>query len=150
MLGFSRSSQDLISTERVSVDFGLYWTFSDLFLALRGDLPQHFPQQQFSSVNSTEEADQLQRNRSRVLTYSALSTVRHLTRPRTSTPPEPPAEYPTDCPSVSDAQGNQTQANRTRQHPLEGDAECSEINLAQGSRGRKGSRYKQKVSVECL
>ena len=32
----------------------------------------------------------------------------------------------------------------------EGNAGCAEINLAQESKGRKGSRYEQKASVECL
>jgi hypothetical protein len=68
------------------------------------DLPQHFPQPQFSSVNSTEGADRFQRNK--------------FASPRLRTPPLPnlPPCHPLSAPLGQVlAMGNQTLMDRTGQ-----------------------------------
>ena len=58
-VGLLLSSRQRLKTERVSVDSGLFRTSSHGFQVLGCDLPQHLPQHQFSSVNSTEDAKRL-------------------------------------------------------------------------------------------
>ena len=77
-------------TERVSVEFGLIRTLSDLFQVLGYELPQHLPHLLFSSVNSTEGANRLHQNDSGQSIYPNITT-----QPQNTTQPPPPAVEPT-------------------------------------------------------
>jgi hypothetical protein len=94
----------ITEAERVSVEFGLTWTNSDTFQVLGRDLPQHLPQRQFSSVNSTEAADRLRRS------HSASARLR--TPPNRHLPSSDPLTTPL---AQVLALGNQTLMNRACQ-----------------------------------
>jgi hypothetical protein len=85
------------ATERVSVEFGLRRTLSDLFQVLGYELPQHLPHLMFSSVNSTEGANRLRQNDSGKSIYPNITT-----HPQDATS-RPPAKQPTASAIEADA-----------------------------------------------